>query len=156
MNVQAAPVNDSILVNWPNTVGTDTVKVYQSNGSCVGPTARLPVVRYRPSATLGGNTATVCAGNGVNGNYTITFTGRPPYSVTYRFTSGANTIGPVTVNNIMTPTYTINIPAVANPGTYTGNIVTANDKSCPITTINGAPTLNVVAQPVLPVIQHID
>ena len=157
MNIQAAPVNDSILVNWPNTVGVDTVKVFQSNGgSCVGPTAALPVVRYLPTATLGGNAATICAGNGLNGNYTITFTGRGPYSVTYRFVSGSNVIGPITVNNITTSTYTINLPPVANAGTYTGNIVSASDKRCPILSIGGTPTLNVITQPGLPVIQHID
>src|SRR5690606_4106694 len=50
MAIMAAPVNDSILVDWPNTVGVDTVKVFQSNGGgCVGPTAALPVVRYKPT-----------------------------------------------------------------------------------------------------------
>lgn len=156
MSIMAAPVNDSIFVNWPNTVGVDTVKVFQSNGGgCVSPTAALPVVRYKPTATLGGATATICAGNGINNNYTITFTGRPPYSVTYKFTSGANTIGPFTVNNITSNTYTINIPAVANAGTYTGSIVSASDKTCPITP-TGSPTLNVVNQPTTPIIQHID
>lgn len=156
MSVMAAPVNDSILVDWPNTVGVDTVKVFQSNGGgCVGPTAALPVVRYKPTATLSGATATICAGTGINNQYTITFTGRPPYSVTYQFTSGANTIGPITVNNITSTTYIINIPAVANAGTYAGSITTASDKSCPAT-VAGSATLNVITQPGLPVIQHID
>lgn len=157
MAVQAAPVNDSILVDWPNTAGVDTVKVYQSNGAgCVGPVAALPVVRYLTSATLAGNTPTLCVGSGINNNYTITFTGRPPFSVTYQFVSGANTIGPITVNNITSNTYVINIPAVTNAGVYTGSIVTAHDKSCTITNLTGAPLLNVINQPALPVIQHID
>ena len=157
MSVFAAPVNDSIWVDWPNTAGVDTVKVFQSNGAgCVGPTASLPVVRYLASATISGTAATLCVGNGINNHYTITFTGRPPFSVTYQFTSGANTIGPVTVNNIMTNTYTINIPAVANAGTYTGSITAAHDKSCNMTNLTGAPVLNVINQPALPVIQHID
>lgn len=157
MNVLAAPVNDSIFVNWPNTAGVDTVKVFQSNGGgCVGPEARLPVVRYLTSATLAGNAATICAGNGINGNYTITFTGQAPFSVTYRFTSGGNTIGPFTVNNINTTTYTINLPAVPNAGTYTGTIVSARDKRCNITNLAGAPVLNVINQPAIPVIQHLD
>lgn len=155
MNVLAAPVNDSILVNWPNTVGVDTVKVFQSNGgSCVGPTASLPVVRYLPTANLTGNTATICVGSGINGNYAINFTGRPPFSVTFQFTDGTN-IFPFTVNNIMTTTYVINIPPVPFAGTYTGTILSASDKSCPITP-TGTATLNVITQPGLPVIQHID
>lgn len=157
MNVQAAPVNDSILVNWPNTVGVDTVRVFQSNGAaCVGPQAVLPVVRYLPTAVLGGNTATICQGNGINGNYTITFTGRAPFSITYQFTDGVNIIGPFTVNNITTTTYTINIPAVANAGTYTGAILSASDRNCSVVNTSGAPILNVITQPALPVIQHID
>lgn len=157
MSVFVAPVNDSIWVDWPNTAGVDTVKVFQSNGTgCVGPVASLPVVRYLTSAVFAGNTATVCAGSGINNNYTITFTGRPPFSVTYQFTSGANTIGPVTVNNITGNTYTVNIPAVANAGTYTGSIVTAHDKRCTITNTSGAPVLNVINQPATPVIQHLD
>lgn len=157
MSVMAAPVNDSIWVDWPNTAGVDTVKVFQSNGAgCVGPTASLPVVRYLTSATFAGNTATLCTGNGINNQYTISFTGRPPFSVTYQFTSGANTIGPVTVNNINTYTYTVNVPAVPNAGTYTGSIVTAHDKSCTITNLGGTPILNVINQPALPVIQHLD
>lgn len=157
MTIMAAPVNDSILVDWPNTVGVDTVKVFQSNGgSCVGPTASLPVVRYLPTATLAGNAATICAGSGLNGNYTVSFTGRAPYSVTYQFSDGTNTIGPVTVNGITSSTYVIDIPAVANVGTYTGSIVSAADKTCPMTSLSGTPTLTVITQPGLPVIQHID
>lgn len=157
MTVWAAPVNDSIWVDWPNTVGVDTVKVFQSNGTgCVGPTTSLPVIRYQASAAFTGNTATLCAGNGINNQYTITFTGRPPFSVTYQFTSGANTIGPVTVNNISSTTYTVNIPPVANAGTYTGSITSAHDKSCNITNLSGAPMINIINQPATPVIQHID
>lgn len=157
MNVLAAPVNDSIFVNWGNTAGVDTVRVFQSNGgTCVGPVARLPVVRYIPTAAIAGPTATICSGSGINGNYTITFTGRGPYSVTYRFVSGSDVLGPYTVNGITGNSYVINIPSVANAGTYTAEIVSATDKSCPIINISGAPVLNVISQPPLPVIQHID
>lgn len=156
MSIMAAPVNDSILVDWPNTVGVDTVKVFQSNGgSCVGPTAALPVVRYKPTANLTGNTATICAGSGINGNYTINFTGRPPFAVVFQFTDGVNTFGPFPVNNIMTNSYVINIPPIANAGTYTGSILSASDKTCPIAP-TGTATLNVITQPGLPIIQHID
>ncbi len=52
----------------------------------------------------------MCTGNGINNQYTISFTGRPPFSVTYQSHRGANTIGPkFTVNNINTYTYTVNI-----------------------------------------------
>lgn len=154
--VLAPPVNDSILVDWPNTVGTDTVKVFQSNGGgCVGPTIALPVVRYQPTATLAGNATTICTGSAVNGNYNVTFTGRPPFSLIYQFTDGVNTIGPVTVNNITTYNYTINIPAVMNAGNYVGSIISANDRGCPISSVNGHPTLTVITQPPTPSINHI-
>lgn len=156
MTIYSAPVNDSIYVNWPATVGVDYVRVFQSVGvGCEGPEAELEVRRYLPTAVLIGS-ATACQGSAVNGSFTITFTGKAPFSATYQFTSGGNTIGPVTVNNINSTTYTINIPAVANAGTYTGSIVSAGDANCNIANPTGAPVLNVINQPAMPIIQHID
>lgn len=157
MTVMAAPVNDSIWVDWPNTAGVDTVKVFPSNGTgCVGPVASLPVVRYLTSATLSGNAATLCTGTAPGDPYTITFTGSPPFSVTYQFSSGADVIGPVTVNNINTTTYTFTLPAVPNAGTYTGSIVSAHDKRCSISNLGGSPVLTVINQAAPPVILHLD
>lgn len=153
---QSAPVNDSIYVNWPNTVGVDFVQVFQSAGpSCTGPQAQLEVRRYLPTATLAGS-ATICQGNPSNGAFTITFTGRAPYSVTYQFADGANIIGPITVNSITSNTYTINIPTVNTAGNYTGSIITASDKGCNISTTDGNPVLSVVSAPALPIIQHLN
>lgn len=153
---QSAPVNDSIYVNWPNTVGVDFVQVFQSAGpSCNGPQAQLEVRRYLPTATLSGS-ATICQGNPSNGAFTVTFTGRAPYSVTYQFADGANIIGPFTVNNITSTTYSISIPTVANAGNYTGSIITASDRGCTISTTTGNPVLNVVTAPTLPIIQHLN
>jgi len=153
---QSAPVNDSIYVNWPNNVGVDFVQVFQSAGpSCTGPQAQLEVRRYLPTATLAG-IGTICQGNPSNGAFTITFTGRAPYNVTYQFADGANIIGPITANNITTNTFTINIPTVNIAGNYVGSIITAADKSCNISTISGNPILNVVTAPTLPIIQHLN
>lgn len=153
---QSAPVNDSIYVNWPNNVGVDFVQVFQSAGpSCTGPQAQLEVRRYLPTATLAGS-ATICQGNPSNGAFTVTFTGRAPYSVTYQFADGANIIGPFTVNNITSTTYSISIPSVANAGNYTGSIITASDRGCTISTTTGNPVLNVVTAPTLPIIQHLN
>lgn len=157
MTVLAAPVNDSIWVDWPNTAGVDTVHVFPSNGTgCVGPTASLPVVRYLTSAVLSGTAATICTGTSPGNPYTITFTGSPPFSVTYQFSDGTHTIGPVTVNNINTYTYTVNLPMVPVAGTYTGSIVSAHDKRCSMTNLSGAPTLIVINQAAPPVILHLD
>jgi len=156
MTVFSAPVNDSMYVNWPATVGVDFVRVFQSVGAgCQGPLAELEVRRYLPTATIAGS-ATICQGNNVPGSFTITFTGRAPFSATYQFVSGGNTIGPFTINNINSNTYTINLPVIANEGTYTGSILNAADSNCNIATPSGSPTLNVVGQPPLPLIQHIN
>lgn len=156
VNVFSAPVNDSIYVNWPPTVGVDFVRVFESAGAgCQGPEAELEVRRYLPSATFAGN-ASICAGNGQNGAFTITFTGKAPFSVTYQFTSGGNTIGPFTVNNINSTVYTADIPVVNVAGNYTGAIINASDANCNINNTSGSPVLNVITSPPLPVIQHID
>jgi hypothetical protein len=156
MTVFQAPVNDSIYVNWPNTVGVDFVRVFQSVGAgCQGPEAELEVHRYLPTATISGG-ATICQGSDAPGSFTITFTGRAPFNATFQLSSGANTLGPFTVTNHNQSTFTVNIPAVANAGNYTATITSASDRSCNITTPTGNPVLNVITAPLAPLIQHID
>ncbi|MFN4123969.1 MAG: hypothetical protein ACK4GL_11790 [Flavobacteriales bacterium] len=152
----SAPVNDSIYVNWPATAGVDFVRVFESAGAgCQGPEAELEVRRYLPTATFNG-TATICAGNPVNNIYSVTFSGKKPFSFTYQFTSGGNTIGPFTINNINSNTYSFDLPAIANSGNYTGTIISASDGNCSINNIVNNAVLNVITSPALPVIQHLD
>jgi hypothetical protein len=153
---QSAPVNDSIYVNWPATPGVDFVQVFQSIGpNCVGPQAQLEVRRYVPSAVLLGS-GSICQGNALNGAFTINFSGRAPFSVTYQFSDGVTTIGPFTINGITSSSYEVNLPVLNTAGIYTGSILSASDRSCTISSVSGNPVLNVFAAPPLPIIQHLD
>jgi hypothetical protein len=134
----------------------DFVRVFESAGAgCEGPQAELEVRRYIPTATFNGS-ATICAGNPVNNTYSVTFTGKKPFSFTYQFSSGGNTIGPFTVNNINTNTYSFDIPNVDNAGNYNGTIISASDGNCTINNIVNNAVLNVITSPTMPQIQHID
>lgn len=153
---QSAPVNDSIYVNWPATPGVDFVQVFQSNGpNCTGPQAQLEVRRYVPTAVLSGS-GSICQGNALNGAFTINFTGRAPYSVTYQFSDGVTTIGPFTINGITSTSYSVNLPVLTTAGNFTGSIISASDRSCVISSVSGNPGLNVFTAPPLPIIQHLD
>jgi gliding motility-associated-like protein len=76
-------------------------------------------VNPRPTVALSGTTA-IC--NGQSALLTLTLTGTAPWSVTY--TDG---IAPVTVNNILTSTYTISVSPTSSK-TYT--LTSANDSKC--------------------------
>lgn len=153
--------DDSIYVNWPNTLGTDQVRVTETNGAgCTSPQATLDVVRYRPTAVVSGGPFNICAGVAGSISFTVTFTGRAPFSVTYSFSNGGSTIGPFTESNILTKVHTITVPVpgITPSGNYSGTITAASDKGgCTATSITGslaltitrpaAPTASVTVQP---------
>jgi hypothetical protein len=146
--------DDSIYVNWSNTIGSNFVNVSETtSGGCVSPQATLEVRRYRPTATLTNSTVNLCAGVGGSVSYDVNFTGRQPFSVSYVFSNGGLTIGPFTENNITTNSHQIGttIPAIlAIAGTYTCTITAASDKGgCTASSVSGTATL-IISQPAAP------
>lgn len=146
--------DDSIYVSWSATPGTDKVFVSEtSSGGCTSSQAEMPVVRYRPTASISGGPFLFCAGVGGNISVLLTFSGQPPFSVTYRFSNGIITI-PYTENNIQEKSKIVNIAVPNNlfPGVYTGTILSASDRiGCAAAGSSGSVTLTISQPPATPV-----
>lgn len=139
--------DDSVYVNWSATPGTNQVTVLETtSGGCASPTGTLNVVRYQPTATISGGPFNVCTGTSGSISFTVTFTGRAPFSVTYGFTNGSTNIGPFTENNIQTKVHTITVPVpgILAAGVYTGTISASSDKGgCAAAASSGNIVLNI-------------
>lgn len=147
--------SDSIYVNWPATTGTSQVHVSETtSGGCISEEAVIDVYRYTPSAVLSGAAVNLCAGVAGSASWTVNFSGRKPFSVTYTISNGSTTIGPFTESNIQTTSHqiTANITqAQAIAGNYTVTITAASDKgACTLTDISGTSSL-VIKRPEAPV-----
>jgi len=122
---------DSINIAWTNSVGIDTLWVFEINaGNCKGDTAKIKVVRLaKPTAVFTDNL--LCYGETLQ----VTFTGNAPYTLDYTLNGN-----PITQIGITTNPYTIS--------TQSGNyqLVKVTDKNCVNTTLVGT-TISVISTP---------
>jgi len=93
-------------------------------------------VHPEPVATISGS-APICEGG--TAPIAITFTGTPPWSVTY-----TNGMVPVTVNNIMSSPYTFNITPSSNTALW---LSAANDQYCTAPGVNLLGTATITVNP---------
>lgn len=125
--------NSKITIQWNNTVGTDSLWVFETNkASCKGDTAKLTVVRIKAPTTQFNNQK-LCYGNKLQ----IKFTGTPPFTLEYTFNTGDKQI----IKNITDNPYTLS----GESGKYV--LLKVSSSKCSGTLVSGGITNASIAEP---------
>lgn len=140
---------DSISITFSATTGTDTLRLVEIGPTgCTSDTVKLAILKLPAISVAITGTDSICNNSASSGKLQLTFTGTPPYNVTY--TDGTT---PVTINTSLNP-YPITSPIYTSTGVRNFTITTATGVgSCPANT-SGTASVTVFPKPNPGAIKH--
>lgn len=140
---------DSISITFSATIGTDTLLLVETGPTgCLSDTVKLAVVKLPAISVVLSGTDSICINSASVGRLSLTFTGTPPFNVTY--TDGTT---PASITTSLNP-YTITTPVYNTAAVFPYSIVSATGVgSCPAN-VSGTGSVTVFPKPNPGAINH--
>lgn len=140
---------DSISISYSTTTGTDTLMLVEVGPTgCISDTVKLAIVKLPAITVLLSGTDSICINSASSARLSLTFTGTPPFNVTY--TDGTT---PATITTSTNP-YLITSPVYTSAGVFPYSIISASGVgSCPAN-ISGSGSVTVFPKPNPGAINH--
>ncbi|MEB3150836.1 MAG: hypothetical protein VKL60_17695 [Sphaerospermopsis sp.] len=140
---------DSISISYSTSTGTDTLMLVEIGPTgCFSDTVKLALVKLPAITVVLSGTDSICINNASSARLSLTFTGTPPFNVTY--TDGTT---PATISTSANP-HLITSPVYTTTGVFPYSIISAFGLgSCPAIS-SGSGSIRVFPRPNPGAINH--
>jgi hypothetical protein len=140
---------DSISITFSASIGTDTLLLVERGPTgCLSDTVKLAVIKLPAISVVLSGTDSICINSASAGRLRLTFTGTPPFNVTY--TDGTT---PTSITTSLNP-YSITTPVYNTVAVFPYSIVSATGVgSCPAN-VSGTGSVTVFPKPNPGAINH--